>query len=392
MSFFVPIAKIDEEQRLVFGVATAEEIDNANEIFDYDSSKPYIEEWSNSFIQKTNGKSCGNLRAMHSPISAGKLVELNFDDANKRVDVCAKIVDDNEWNKVWEGVYTGFSFSGKAVKRWQDTASTAKRYTLKPTELSLADKPCVPSAVFFDVVKADGTIEKREFKTNLEGSEIVPDNVKKNMYDVASLAQLLQSLNNIRSNAVWEAQNEGDNSQVPAKLKDAIDNLAGILVEMVQEESAELTASKVDASPDINKVGARNSKPDMDKIQQIHDHSVTLGAACKKCDSKDDNKEGDDMNKAEFDVEVKKILSPVNDAVQKLTDSLTKVDSVIAKMDDVEKRLAKIEGQPLPAKAVKPIPISKTDDNRQEEKPDEIAKVDDILADIQKNNPDLAAY
>lgn len=392
MPFFVPITKIDEEQRLVFGVATAEEIDHDNEIFDYDSSKPYIESWSDGFVQKTNGKSCGNLRAMHSTISAGKLVKLDFDDDNKKVDVCAKVVDDNEWDKVNEGVYTGFSFSGRAVKRWSDPNSTAKRYTLKPTELSLADKPCVPSAVF-DVVKADGTIEQREFKIkNLKGSEIVPDNVKKNMYDVASLAQLLQSLNNIRSNANWEAQSEGDSSQVPVKLKDAIDSLAGILVEMVQEESAELTATKIDASTDINKVGARNAKPDQDKIQQIHDHAVSLGATCAKDDKSNKKKEGDDMNKTELNDEVQKILTPLNQTVEKLTGGLAKVDSVLAKVDDFEKRLAKVEGQPLPAKAVKPIPVSKTEDNRQTEKPDEVAKVDDILADIQKSNPDIAAY
>lgn len=43
---FLPLAKVDVDQRLVVGVATAEVPDRAGEICDYASTKPYFEAWS----------------------------------------------------------------------------------------------------------------------------------------------------------------------------------------------------------------------------------------------------------------------------------------------------------------------------------------------------------
>ena len=39
----IPLFKIDEEQKLVYGRATQEVLDKANEIMDYESSKPMFE-------------------------------------------------------------------------------------------------------------------------------------------------------------------------------------------------------------------------------------------------------------------------------------------------------------------------------------------------------------
>ena len=44
LKVFIPISKIDEEQRLVYGQMTAEAVDSAGEIWDYDGSKPYFED------------------------------------------------------------------------------------------------------------------------------------------------------------------------------------------------------------------------------------------------------------------------------------------------------------------------------------------------------------
>ena len=98
---------------------------------------------------------------MHAPIAAGKLTDIAFDDDAKRITVAAKIVDDDEWRKVQEGVYTGFSQGGRYVKRWPDPDTGLVRYTAEPHEISLVDLPCVPDATF-EVVK-DGVVEKRAF-------------------------------------------------------------------------------------------------------------------------------------------------------------------------------------------------------------------------------------
>jgi hypothetical protein len=98
---------------------------------------------------------------MHGRVAAGKLTEIAFDDEGKRILVAAKIVDDDEWLKVTEGVYTGFSQGGRYVKRWPDPDTGLTRFTAEPTEISLVDLPCLPGATF-EVVK-DGVIEKRAF-------------------------------------------------------------------------------------------------------------------------------------------------------------------------------------------------------------------------------------
>lgn len=176
MRLFAPITKVDEAKRLVIGRAVQEVADRADEIFDYATSVPYFKEWSAAFAKDTDGKSLGNVRAMHGKVAAGKLTGIEFRDAEKAIDVSAKIVDDGEWNKVLEGVYTGFSIGGSYVgDRISETIGdkTIKRYTANPAEISLVDSPCIPTARFFDVVKSDGAVEKRAFKheAKIEGSE-----------------------------------------------------------------------------------------------------------------------------------------------------------------------------------------------------------------------------
>jgi len=161
LKLFVPLAKVDLDQRLVHGVVTAEIPDRSGEICDYASTKPYYQAWSAEATEASGGKSLGAVRAMHGRVAAGKLTDIAFDDAQKRILVAAKIVDDEEWRKVEEGVYTGFSQGGRYVARWPDPDSGHTRYTAEPREISLVDFPCLPDATF-EVVK-DGRSERRSF-------------------------------------------------------------------------------------------------------------------------------------------------------------------------------------------------------------------------------------
>ena len=166
MQVFAQINKVDVAKREVWGRAAQEFPDHSGEIMDYETSKPHFEEWSSSFQKASEGKSMGNVRSMHGNVAAGKVISLNFDDVQKSVDIGVKVVDDNEWAKVLEGVHTGFSIGGKYVKKWVDGALT--RYTASPSEISLVDRPCIPTATFFDIVKADGVITKMSFKSQPE--------------------------------------------------------------------------------------------------------------------------------------------------------------------------------------------------------------------------------
>ena len=160
LNLFIPITKVDASKRLVYGTIASETLDKANEVFDYATSKPHFEKWSGDIAKSTDGKSMGNVRAMHGHVAAGKLTDIAFDDANQTIEGCAKIIDDAEWNKVLEGVYTGFSMGGKYEKRWKEGDFT--RYTASPVEVSLVDLPCIPDATF-SVIKADGSVEMRKF-------------------------------------------------------------------------------------------------------------------------------------------------------------------------------------------------------------------------------------
>jgi hypothetical protein len=171
-NFFIPIAKVDAERHEVWGFGGVEEPDASNEIMDYATTKPNVQKWSEAVNKRSGGKSLGNVRSMHSNIAAGKLIDLQCDDVHKGFFLGAKIVDDNEWKKVEAGVYTGFSIGGAYEKRWMDNQNLGKtRYTARPSEWSIVDAPCMPSATF-QMVKAEG-IEILKFAPGNAGAAIL---------------------------------------------------------------------------------------------------------------------------------------------------------------------------------------------------------------------------
>ena len=239
LNLFIPITKIDAAKRLVYGVATAEKPDVAKEICDYASTKPLYQKWSDGFAKTTDGKSLGNLRAMHGNVAAGKITEIAFNDDAKQIEVCGKVVDDAEWAKVEEGVYTGFSQGGRYVKRWPDPAdSKLTRYTAEPLEVSLVDSPCLPDATF-SVVKADGTTEMRKFKT------------------VAQPAAAAAAASSNPEDGDWEQV--WVSKRLPGKEFKAKAELRQALVDLDAEEAA-----KKAAGPVLDALGAIKAKLDGD--------------------------------------------------------------------------------------------------------------------------------
>lgn len=166
-AIFARITKVDEAKREVWGRAAEEIPDLSGEIFDYKSSKPYFAAWSQKFADATDGKSLGNIRAMHGNVAAGKAIALDFNDAAKAIDIGTKVVDENEWAKVLEGVYTGFSIGGKYIgdkTTEKIDGKDVRRYTADPIEISLVDAPCIPTCKYFDIVKTDGSTLQKLFK------------------------------------------------------------------------------------------------------------------------------------------------------------------------------------------------------------------------------------
>lgn len=166
-SIFAPLVKVDYQKREIYGRMTQEVRDGANEVMDYASSRPLFEKWSGDAQARTAllpkaDQSLGNVRLMHQPIAVGKVISIDYNDAEKAIDIGTHIADDDTWNKVLKGVLTGFSVGGKYARKWMDgTQPSLTRYTAAPAEVSVVDSPAVPTATF-RLIKADGAEELRK--------------------------------------------------------------------------------------------------------------------------------------------------------------------------------------------------------------------------------------
>lgn len=253
-NIYFAIKRINEETREVYGRATQETLDRQNEVLDYAESKPLWEAWIAETLDASGGKSMGNLRAMHrADIAAGKLVRVDFNDDEKAIDVVAKVVDDAEWAKVIEGVYTGFSQGGKYVKKTTDPSirgfggMAAVRVVIAPKELSLVDRPCVPSATFFEVVKADGTTETRNFKGESMKDEIAAvGDAAKGLWEGKSLLSAIQDLKGLH-----DYIGEGG---IGDELRTQIKDLGKLALAYIANELGEHIGLTVEDADDIDKL------------------------------------------------------------------------------------------------------------------------------------------
>lgn len=250
MNLHIPISKIDEEQRTVWGYATVEELDKHGEIVSYNASKKAFREWP------------GNIREMHQDKAVGKGIEIKFDDGNKGVWLGAKISEstdgENAWIKVKEGVLQGFSIGG-VVNDWSTTKMkvdgedkdvlTVTDYDLG--EVSLVDNPAVPSAMF-QVVKSEKggglvhqekMLKQAEFKVPwwMRRFKYAPDQrvmkagvvlynkdsmgkkeITKDIWSAGMLIDLGRQL----SDYIWMESFEGDNRNLD-NLKTALEQIKG---------------------------------------------------------------------------------------------------------------------------------------------------------------------
>jgi HK97 family phage prohead protease len=133
MRLFAPIAKIDETQRLVFGYASTEALDSQGEIVRKEAIEAALPDYMRF----------ANIREMHQPSAVGVARAAELDD--KGLHLAARIVDDEAWHKVVEGVYKGFSIGGRVTARDPDAKHVITGVDL--LEISLVDRPANPEAV-----------------------------------------------------------------------------------------------------------------------------------------------------------------------------------------------------------------------------------------------------
>ena len=154
----MPISKVDVEKRIVSGFATLDNVDRQGDRITSEASRKAFESFR------------GNVRLMHQPIPAGKVVNFrteNFFDMETNKQYSGVYVDayiskgaDNIWEMVLDGTLTGFSVGGNVKDsepvldaESQKTVRIIKDYDL--VELSLVDSPANQLANIFSIQKTD---------------------------------------------------------------------------------------------------------------------------------------------------------------------------------------------------------------------------------------------
>ncbi len=141
---FATISRIDEEQRMVYGIAT-------------DETPVY--EWADTDIEVVVSHAAtkkavarwlewGNIREMHQARAVGVAREVTFNDVKRETYVAAYIADDQAWEKVKAQVYKGFSILGP-IHAWDQPDKKMKRITVTDydlDEISLCDRPKNPTS------------------------------------------------------------------------------------------------------------------------------------------------------------------------------------------------------------------------------------------------------
>src|SRR5690349_22805924 len=113
VSLAMPISKIDKENRLVSGFATLDNVDTSKDVVTAEASKGAFERFR------------GNIREMHQPIAAGRLVDFKeeefFHDGEfyRGIYATAYISKgaQDTWEKVLDGTLSGFSIGGNIVEQ-----------------------------------------------------------------------------------------------------------------------------------------------------------------------------------------------------------------------------------------------------------------------------------
>lgn len=372
----------------------------------------------------------GAVREMHQPLAAGTAIEATVEPDGKTW-FGAHVVDPIAIKKVQTQVYKGFSIGGKVTER--DPMNKKIIKGLKLVEVSLVDRPANPDAVFM-LAKAETTPEDDvvELAEMLDAGEVTPAQVlalvkaskaqpastgavseepvdeaakaattgslgsppkggvttlepvqaetliKKGMYSVSRMAELIQSIAYLVQDTEYEAEYEGDASPVPAQLRDWLKSGAAIFGDMAAEEVAELIAAatktaaaqKAAKADDIAKAGARFSKATKEALSAIH------GACKTACDHLDGMKYADDsVEEADNAVDMTKAATE-DDTAGTLVDQINKAvstaiaplnDELVKLRKDKEELSAKLNAMPAPGRALlKAVAISKMQDSQDD--------------------------
>lgn len=240
------VGEVVAEKRLITGISITETINVRNQIFDYDSSKPYMLQYIADAEKRTGGASKGAVRTMHngSLVPVGIITDITFDDAKKIIYTTVYIQDDDAWEKVLAHVYTSFSWGGRSVgPTWVDEVKSAElgvqavRYTFRPTELSLVDVPAVPDTCFTNIENSD----KGDDTMKIENGTYTSNELQ-TMF--ANIAQLIEYIS-------VEEIGEGQDQSIPDALREGLLALKPAVKSYVEAQLDEVLPDNPPAPPAV---------------------------------------------------------------------------------------------------------------------------------------------
>ncbi len=118
------------------------------------------------------------------------------------------------------------------AKAWKKLLRLCKKYGIEVADdKKPADKAAVATDKSVTAAFFKGMIEKVSAETG----------ITKGMYEVAWLANMIQDVASLQMNARWEAEYEGDGSDIPEELHDILEQLIDAFLHMAEEETEELT-------------------------------------------------------------------------------------------------------------------------------------------------------
>ena len=335
MRFYAPIAKVDTEQRMVWGYASTEAEDDQGEVITRDALAAALGDYLKF----------ANIREMHQMSAVGIAEEAGVDD--KGLYVGARIVDPHAWDKVTSGVYKGFSVGGKVKARSPADRSVITALAL--TEISLVDRPANPEAVF-DCWKAEGAhmaddIAYADPGFQADGKKRYPLDSERHIraawafihmaanaapYTAGELQQVKD-----RIVAAWKAHI--DPAGPPAATGPAHEAMANAIANQAALDHVHdcLKAMTGGECCKPQKEAAARRKTMLGHLREAHDALCRAGA---KCDGfvPDDDEAHMDADKAARAGDLLKAFS----------------SEVLPRLDALAKRVAELEAMPLPPQTV----------------------------------------
>ncbi len=249
LKFYIPFTKKNIDERKVGGYASTESLDSQGEVVERTAIEKALPTYLGEFDQQSGRFRFGNLREMHQLSAVGKTMKAMVD--NKGLFIEGKVVDDNAWKKVKEGVYTGFSIGGKILNK---VGNRIKE--LRLSEISLVDRPANPEALFSLVKIADGTSNEvshqggdsmDKVQKALNAEEAAEAEVQYMFEEVNDASLLLSVLGQLIMLYKFHEENEGHGD----KLLNIIQSLKDFAVEELseteeQEDGAEVEEGEID--------------------------------------------------------------------------------------------------------------------------------------------------